>query len=67
MLVFRKGTWLTIEVPTTDPLCSEAHRQELAASTAMYMEKGLSMQAASAEAERILYERLYPGLLISRE
>lgn len=35
---------------------------EAASIAASAMEKGLSVQAATAEAERILYGRLFPGL-----
>jgi hypothetical protein len=39
---------------------------EAASIVATEMEKGLSVQAAIAEAERILYGRLFPGL-VARE
>lgn len=63
MLVFRKGVWRTVEIVLTDPLFSEGHRMEAASIAATAMEKGLSVQAATAEAERILYGRLFPGLV----
>lgn len=63
MLSFRGGAWSSVNVALSDPLFSEAHRREAAAIVATGMKKGLSVQAATAEAERILYERLF---LISR-
>ena len=63
MLVFRKGVWRAVEIVLTDPLFSEAHRMEAASIAVTAMEKGLSVQAATAEAERILYGRLFPGLV----
>ena len=65
MLVFRKGVWLSVEIVLSDPLFSEGNRMEAASIAATAMEKGLSVQAATAEAERILYGRLFPGLTYS--
>jgi 2,3-bisphosphoglycerate-independent phosphoglycerate mutase len=55
--------WRSVNVILSDPIFSEEHRLQAAAIAATAMEKGLSLQAATSEAERILYERLY---LISR-
>jgi 2,3-bisphosphoglycerate-independent phosphoglycerate mutase len=48
-----------VNVILTDPIFSEEHRLQAAAIAATAMEKGLSLQAATSEAERILYEKLY--------
>jgi hypothetical protein len=60
MLVFRNGEWRDVPVNLTDPLFSEAHRLQAAAIIATAMEK-LSVQAATSEAERILYKQLSLG------
>lgn len=59
MLAFRGGVWASVNVALSDPLFSEGHRREAAAIIATEMKKGLSVQAATAEAERILYKRLF--------
>jgi len=59
MLVFRNGEWRDVPVNLTDPLFSEAHRLQAAAIIAT-MDK-LSIQAATKEAERILYKQLSLG------
>ena len=64
MLTFRNGVWRSVNVVLTDPLFSEAHRLQAAAIVATGMKNGLSVQAATAEAERILYERIF---LVPRE
>lgn len=64
MLNFRGGKWTSVNVALPEPLFSEGHRRQAAASIATGMAKGLSVQAATAEAERILYERLYAGLSV---
>ena len=57
MLVFRNGEWRDVPVNLSDPLFSEEHRRQAAAIIAT-MEK-LSVQAATKEAERILYEAIF--------
>jgi len=59
MYSFRNGVWRSVNVILTDPIFSEEHRLQAAAIAATEMEKGLSLQAATSEAERILYEKLY--------
>jgi hypothetical protein len=66
MLVFRNGTWNTVDVAFSDPILTESHRREAAALIASRVEKGDSLVSATAEAEKMLYGRLYPGL-VSRE
>lgn len=67
MLVFRKGQWYTIEVPLSDPLLSEHHRQELASTAVSWIVRGASFTTAIAEAEKALYMRLYRKLKLPRE
>lgn len=62
MLVFRSGAWRTVQVVLSDPLLTEGHRREAASMIAAKMDKGASLTAATAEAEKTLYLRLYPGL-----
>jgi len=50
MLVFRKGVWHTVAVPT-DPMLSHAHKQRLAACL------------ASGGTEKEFYQELFPGLV----
>jgi 2,3-bisphosphoglycerate-independent phosphoglycerate mutase len=57
---------MSTEIALTDPLFSEEHRLQAAAIVATAVKKGVSVQAAMAEAERILYERLYSGLSVSQ-
>jgi len=66
MLVFRNGTWKKVEVKLSDPIFTEGHRREAAALIASRTEKGDSLVSATAEAEKVLYGRLYPNL-VSRE
>jgi hypothetical protein len=66
MLVFRNGTWKTVDVALSDPILTEDHRREASALIASRMEKGDSLVSATAEAEKMLYGRLYPDL-VSRE
>ena len=63
MLSFRGGVWRTVNVVLSDPIFSEEHRLQAAAIAATAQQKGLSVQASTAEAERVLYERLYGGLV----
>ena len=67
MLVFRSGLWRSVEVSLSDPIFTDAHRREAAAMIASYMEAGVSLVAATAEAEKILYLRLYKGLVMRKE
>lgn len=45
MLVFRKGAWITVEVPSSDPTLSTVHHQRMAAAVA----SGVSLASAEAE------------------
>jgi len=65
MLTFRNGVWRSLTIVFTDPLFSEEHRLQAAAIAATAVQNGLSVQAATNEAERKMYERLYN--LVSRE
>ena len=59
MLSFRGGVWVTTPRVLPDPLFSEEHLLQAAAITATGIQNGLSVQAATAKAERILYERMF--------
>jgi hypothetical protein len=62
MLVFRRGTWHTVDLPFSDPMLTKGHLAAAAAVVANQMVKGVSVNIA--EAEKIMYD----GILgISRE
>jgi hypothetical protein len=67
MLVFRGGAWRNVQVVLSDPLFTEGHRREAASMIAAGMDKGASLVAATAAAEKALYLRLYPDLAIREE
>ena len=67
MLVFHSGAWSDIQVSLSDPIFTEGHRREAASMIASYMKKGISLVAATAEAEKTLYLRLYSGLVMRKE
>lgn len=67
MLSFRNGTWSTIPCGVSDVLFSEEHKLQAAAIIATKLQKGLTLQASTAEAERILYQRIFPGLVFRKE
>jgi hypothetical protein len=58
MLVFRNGRWLDVPVNVSDPIFTESHRREMATMIASRIES-CSYASATAEAEKLLYERLY--------
>lgn len=67
MLVFRRGKWMEISLPFSDPMLTPAHLQMAAAVAGTEMARGISSAAAVATAEQILYETLYRGLRVPRE
>ena len=67
MLVFRNGSWHDIEVVLLDPIFTENHRMEAAAIILSLMDKGKGLAYATARAEELLYMRLFPGLILSRD
>ena len=67
MLVFRSGIWRSVDVPLSDPIFTEGHRREAASMIASSMEGGSSSVTAIAEAEKVLYLRLYKGLVVRKE
>ena len=67
MYAFRNGTWRHVNIALSDPLFSEEHRREAAAIVATKMEKGVSLQASTAEAEKILYSKLFPRLVSGKQ
>ena len=58
MLVFRNGKWLDVPVNVSDPIFTEGHMREMATIIASRVESS-SYASALAEAEKVLYERLY--------
>lgn len=58
MLVFRNGRWLDVPVNVSDPIFTEGHRREMASMIASRVESR-SYASALADAEKVLYERLY--------
>ena len=58
MLVFRNGKWLDVPVNVSDPIFTEGHRREMATIIASRVESS-SYASALAEAEKVLYQRLY--------
>lgn len=58
MLVFRNGKWLDIPIKVSDPIFTEGHRREMATIVAAKIEN-TSFAAAMAEAEKVIYMRLY--------
>jgi hypothetical protein len=62
MLVFRRGTWHTVDLPFSDPMLTKGHLAAAAAVVANQMVKGVSVNIA--EAEKIMYDSM---LGISRE
>jgi hypothetical protein len=62
MLVFRRGTWHTVELPFSDPMLTKGHLAAAAAVVANQMVKGAPVNIAAAE--KIMYEQI---LGISRE
>lgn len=66
MLVFRNSLWRSVPVILSDPIFTQGHKQEMAASIASQMDAGISLVSATAEAEKTLYMRLY-GLVLRKE
>jgi len=64
MLVFRKGTWHTVELSLSDPMLTQGHLATAAAVAVNHIVKGASLEAAVAAAEKIMYNEI---LGISRE
>jgi hypothetical protein len=62
MLVFRRGTWHTVELPFSDPMLTKGHLAAAVAVVANQMVKGAPVNIAAAE--KIMYEQI---LGISRE
>ena len=67
MLVFRKGQWISVSVPSTDPMLGTHHKQRLAAAIGTRVAKGQSVAAATQAAEAELYQEIFPGLRVLGE
>jgi hypothetical protein len=63
MLVFRKGTWMTIELPPTDPMLSPGQVRGLAAAIATAVSKGLPYDAAVLKSESEMYQEIFQASL----
>jgi hypothetical protein len=65
MLVFRNGTWMTVDMSflAADPGLSEGQRRIGAAVAANHLARGRSKAAAVAAAEKAVYAAAYSGLL----
>lgn len=63
MLVFRNGTWMTVDTSfLADAGLSEGQRRIGAAVAATQLARGRSKAAAEAAAEKAVYAAAYPGL-----
>ena len=67
MLVFRNGSWRSVQVVLSDPLFTKSHKRRAASMIASRMDKGDSLHSATLEAEKTLYLRIYDDLHVSRE
>jgi hypothetical protein len=68
MLVFRRGQWMEITLPFSDPMLTSRDRQFAASVAASRLVRGASQQQAERVAETALYKRLYgPALRIPGE
>jgi hydroxymethylpyrimidine/phosphomethylpyrimidine kinase len=67
MLVFRRGEWMQVTLPFSDPGLTEGQRRFAAAVAASEMARGATEAAAVRAAEQRMYEWIYPELRISRE
>jgi hypothetical protein len=67
MLVFRKGKWMTVSVPSTDPMLGTHHKQRLASAIGTRVARGQSAADATRAAEAEIYQEIFPGLSILRE
>jgi hypothetical protein len=61
MLVFRHGTWVTVNVPLSDPTLTPGHKRFAAAVAASALVRGASPSVALAAAEQRLYEDVVFG------
>ena len=66
-LVFRKGQWIRVSLPFSDPLLTPGHRHLAAAAVATELVRGASLEVATTAAETLLYKTLYPDLRIAGE
>ena len=59
MLVFRRNMWYAIQLPFSDPILTEEHKRIAAAVTVNEVAKGVSVEVATATAEKTMYEAIY--------
>jgi len=67
MLVFHSGIWHDVPVAFSDPIFTEGHHREAASMIAERVAKGACFADATAFAEKSLYLRLYPQLVVRKE
>ena len=66
MLVFRRNMWYAIQLPFSDPMLTEEHKRIAAAVAGNEVARGVSVEVATATAEKTMYEKIY-RLRILRE
>jgi hypothetical protein len=59
MLVFRRNMWYAIQLPFSDPILTDEHKRIAAAVAANEVAKGVSVEVATATAEKTMYEKIY--------
>lgn len=60
MLFFRKGEWIEVQLPFSDPMWTSKEKAAAGAMIATGLVRGKSQQAAELAAEKAIYDRLYP-------
>lgn len=59
MLVFRRNMWYAIQLPFSDPMLTEEHKRIAAAVAGNEVAKGVSVEVATATAEKTMYEKIF--------
>jgi len=59
MLVFRRNMWYAIQLPFSDPMLTEEHKRIAAAVAGNEVARGVSVEVATATAEKTMYEKIY--------
>ncbi len=63
MLFFRKGEWVEVELPFSDPMWTTKEKALAGAMIATGIAYGQTIQNAELAAEKAVYDRLYAGSL----
>jgi hypothetical protein len=61
MLFFRKGEWVAVELPFSDPMWTSKEKALAGAMITAAMAHGATRRAAELAAEKGVYESLYPA------